>query len=318
MSMTACPRLFIYYFFAMNKENPSLEILHEKFCLESEHICNLSKHTIRWYKDSYTSFIKETWISELSSLTTNNIQTYLFNWKIERKWSTHTFINRRKWLKSFCTWCVNRGYLEENPVNKIPKPKIEKTLPKSLKKYEAMDILEYSFHINYSYKFEKYRNRALIASIIFSGLRVQEALNLKLNDLDFENNTIFVNQWKWKKDRLIPMNLDLKRYLLDYIKDRWRLKKESIYLFCSLQWDKQFTQDWFKKVIKRIKDKSWIDFSPHKLRHTFATLMLEWWCDIFALSKMLGHSDIKTTTIYLNATVTHLRDQIWKHPMSSI
>ncbi len=68
-------------------------------------------------------------------------------------------------------------------------------------------------------------------------------------------------------------------------------------------------------VVKKIRQKSGIHFYPHLLRHTFATLMLEGGCNIYALSKMLGHSDIKTTTIYLAATTAHLQEQIRKHPL---
>ncbi|MBS1492230.1 MAG: site-specific integrase [Bacteroidetes bacterium] len=77
-----------------------------------------------------------------------------------------------------------------------------------------------------------------------------------------------------------------------------------------------FTESGIKRLVERIKEASGIKFHVHKLRHTFATLMLEGGCDIFSLSKMMGHSDIKTTTIYLAACVHHLREQILKHPLN--
>ena len=80
--------------------------------------------------------------------------------------------------------------------------------------------------------------------------------------------------------------------------------------------DQRFTADGLKKVIVIIRERTGIHLTPHALRHTFATLMLEGGCDIFSLSKMMGHSDIKTTTVYLSTSVQHLQSQIMKHPLN--
>jgi len=79
-----------------------------------------------------------------------------------------------------------------------------------------------------------------------------------------------------------------------------------------------FSTTGLKRLVQVIKGASGINFSIHKLRHTFATLMLEGGCDIYSLSRMLGHSDIKTTTIYLAASVEHLRGQMTKHPLNNL
>jgi len=79
-----------------------------------------------------------------------------------------------------------------------------------------------------------------------------------------------------------------------------------------------FTDTGMKRLVEKMNAASGIKFSAHKLRHSFATMMLEGGCDIYSLSRMMGHSDIKTTTIYLAATAEHLRDQIGKHPMDEL
>jgi len=311
--MAVGPR--VYFFNHIFMEYMACD-LHEKFCLEAEHIRNLSKRTIVWYKHTFKYFNNSFSILYITDITTEKIKEYLFNWKIQKNWSTSTFINYKKWLNSFLTWCVENNFLKENPVLWIPKPKMENRIPKSLKKWDAIKILEYSFHIKYQYRFEKYRNRVIIWIMLFAWLRKSELLNLMVNDIDFDNNTIFIRQWKWKKDRLIPLNSDLKVYIKEYLKDRNRLNKDSVYLLNTLKWNSRLNDSWFTKIIKKIKEKTSIDFSAHKLRHTFATLMLEWWVDLFTLSKMLWHSDIKTTTIYLTANIHHMQEQIVKHPLS--
>jgi site-specific recombinase XerD len=73
-----------------------------------------------------------------------------------------------------------------------------------------------------------------------------------------------------------------------------------------------------KRLVAKIRNATGMSFTIHKLRHTFATLMLEGGCDIYSLSKMMGHSDIKTTTIYLAASAEHLRAQMVKHPLNDL
>ncbi len=93
------------------------------------------------------------------------------------------------------------------------------------------------------------------------------------------------------------------------------MKKQSVFFFTTLRGDGQYSYRAVTRLITRIKRLTGIKFSCHRLRHTFATLMLEGGCDLFSLQKMMGHSDIKTTTIYLSATVGMLQKQMLKHPM---
>jgi len=79
-----------------------------------------------------------------------------------------------------------------------------------------------------------------------------------------------------------------------------------------------YTDSGLKRLVEMVARVSKIKFSVHKLRHTYATLMLEGGCDIYSLSRMMGHSDIKTTTIYLSASAEHLRAQINKHPLNDL
>lgn len=224
-------------------------------------------------------------------------------------------LGKYKALKSFFKWCVEYRHLEENPVLPIPKPRLEQKLPKSITKQEAQVVLDYAFNLPAKYKYTRYRNRALLATLVYTGLRVGEMMALKMGEVDMENRTVLVKGGKGGKDRIVPIGAKLYEYLALYLRERERLKKESIYFFVTLKGNKGITTSCTRGFIKKIKQATGINFSPHKLRHTFATLMLEGGCDLFSLQKMLGHSDIKTTTIYLSTSVTMLQEQIGKHPL---
>lgn len=297
----------------------NISALHEQFCEERLHIKNFSPATIRWYKVCLGAYLKY-WKGEIAvveQITTESLRKFLYYGLLERKWSPENFIYHHKAIKSFLKWCVGRGYLKENPIAVIEKPKLDKKLPKRITRQDAIRVLEYTFNMRYAYRFEAYRNRGIFAVIIYAGLRAKEVLDLKVSDVDFENNLITVEKGKGGKGRVVPISSALKRYLEEYWKDRERLDKDSIYFFTGLRGDGIFNYRGLSRVVEKVSKRTGIKFSCHRLRHTFATLMLEGGCDLFTLSKMLGHSDIKTTTIYLSASVSHMREQILKHPLNT-
>lgn len=153
------------------------------------------------------------------------------------------------------------------------------------------------------------RNRILVMHPIEREIK-------KPTDVDVENLTIFVSQGKGSKDRIIPMSFTLAQSLRKYLEERKRMNKTCAEFFCSLTYNRGFTSHGLKRLVIQLRKASGVKFSVHKLRHTFATLMLEGGCDIYSLSKMMGHSDIKTTTIYLTASAEHLRSQMTKHPLN--
>ncbi|MES2930988.1 MAG: tyrosine-type recombinase/integrase [Patescibacteria group bacterium] len=208
--------------------------------------------------------------------------------------------------------------MESNPVHDIEIPKLHKKLPPKLTRQDAIRLLEVAYNYPYKYKFLRYRNHAIFSMFIFTGLRKQELLHLKFTDVDIENLSIFVRQGKGNKDRIVPMSYTLALSLKRYLEERKRLHKTCPEFFTSLNQNHGFTESGLRNLISQLRVSSGIFFTAHKLRHTFSTLMLENGVDIYSLSKMLGHSDIKTTTIYLYASAEHLRAQIGKHPLNEI
>ena len=127
-----------------------------------------------------------------------------------------------------------------------------------------------------------------------------------------------MHQGKGNKDRMVPISYTLAQTLKRYIEERKRLNKTCPEFFVSLNRNSGYTDSGLKRLTIQMRQASKINFTIHKLRHTFATLMLEGGCDIYSLSKMMGHSDIKTTTIYLYASAEHLRSQMVKHPLNEL
>ncbi len=295
-----------------------MEILAQRFCDYSDSIRGYSKATIKRYKSIINYYCRSAGVKEISQVTDENVRELFYYGRIQRSWSTNTFIIYHKTLLVFFRWCIKQGYMEKNPVIDIEKPKLEKKLPPKLTKQDALRLLEVVYNYPYGTKFLRYRNHAIFSTFIFAGLRKQELLNLKFTDVDLENLTIFVRQGKGSKDRIIPMSYTLAQTLKRYLEERKKLGRTCPEFFVSSRCNMGFTDSGLKVLTDRIREVSKIRFTVHKLRHTFATLMLEGGCDIYSLSKMMGHSDIKTTTIYLAASAEHLRSQMTKHPLNEL
>lgn len=295
-----------------------IEILAQKFYDYSLYIRGYSKDTIRGYRRVIKIFNRYSGINKIEEITEQNVRAFFINGRTHRGWKASTFVSYHKSLIVFFRWCVENGYMERNYIEDIETPKLNKSLPTKLTKQEATKLLEVVYNYPYDYKYLRYRNHAIFSTFMFAGLRKKELLNLKLADVDLENLTIFVRQGKGSKDRIIPISYTLANTLKKYLQERKRLKKTCPEFFASLNRNKGYTDSGLKRFVRKMKDATGIKFTIHKLRHTFATLMLEGGCDIYSLSRMMGHSDIKTTTIYLSASAEHLRSQITKHPLNDL
>jgi site-specific recombinase XerD len=295
-----------------------IQILSQKFCDYSTYIKGYTKDTIKGYKFVVKFFCQIEKVQEIEEVNDDNIRHFFYHGRTERNWSSATFITYHKSLIVFFRWCVTEKYLEKNPIDDIETPRLEKKLPSKLTKQDAMKLLEFVYNYPYSNNFVRCRNYAMFATFIFAGLRRQELLNLKFTDIDIENFSIFVRQGKGSKDRVIPICHTLAEIYKKYLSQRKSQNKTCPEFFASYNRNMGFTEHGLKHLVEDFKKESGIKFGVHKLRHTFATLMLEGGCDIYSLSKMMGHSDIKTTTIYLAASAEHLRSQIVKHPLNNI
>ena len=169
------------------------------------------------------------------------------------------------------------------------KSKTVKRLPKYLKDEEVKNLLD---------RCEGRRDRIIIELILLTGLRVSEVLGITPDDIDFRNRTIRIHG-KGSRDRMIYPSRDLLYDLRDYIADKSIERQNRIFALTR------------QRVFEIIKDLS--GRSPHKLRHTFAVNYLESWGDLRTLQKILGHSSLKTTSIYLDLLDSTVQDASEKY-----
>ena len=183
---------------------------------------------------------------------------------------------------------------------------------------QVQDLLYCAQNYPYWEGYERNRAMAILAVFLYAGLRYKELISLKLEDVDFVQEYIRVLDGKNRKDRMIPMSAQLKAYLQPYLRERAELNPFSPYFFVSKRAVGKMSDNVIKRLFNKLQAKSKVYFTPHMLRHTFATLMLEGGTDIYTLSELLGHSSVVTTQIYLHATLGHKRKEMSKHPLEHI
>lgn len=216
-------------------------------------------------------------------------------------------------IKNFHKY-VSRIYNKKDPSETIERPKIKKRLPSVLSISDIDNIL----NINTINDFD-YRNKAMLELMYATGLRVSELVNLNVNDIDIENSVVRCFG-KGNKERIIPIGDIAIDSIREYLERRSSMLKGYItdYLFINNHGNK-LTRQGFFKILKIIAKKQGVNksFSPHTLRHSFATHLLENNVDLRIIQELLGHENISTTQVY-----THLQNNLIKknydnyHPRS--
>ena len=215
-------------------------------------------------------------------------------------------------VRQFYRFLVIDGYLEVDPTELLESPKQPDHLPEVLSTAEV-DLLEQEIDLS---KWEGHRNRAIIEVLFSCGLRVSELTNLKLSNLYIEEQYIRV-MGKGSKERLVPISPRALDELNYWFADRNVMKikpGEEDYVFLNRR-GQHLTRTMILIMIKRYAVEAGIKktISPHTLRHSFATSLLEGGADLRAIQAMLGHESIGTTEIYTHIDTSTLRQEILEH-----
>ena len=215
-------------------------------------------------------------------------------------------------VRQFYRFLVIDGYLEVDPTELLESPKQPDHLPEVLSTAEV-DLLEQAIDLS---KWEGHRNRAIIEVLFSCGLRVSELINLKLSNLYIEEQYVRV-MGKGSKERLVPISPRALDELNYWFADRNVMKikpGEEDYVFLNRR-GHHLTRTMILIMIKRYAVEAGIKkkISPHTLRHSFATSLLEGGADLRAIQAMLGHESIGTTEIYTHIDTSTLRQEILEH-----
>ena len=273
----------------------------------------LSNNTIDSYKrdlNDFFDYIKKEYKSVNHSDITKYIK-YLNNKDLSSKTINRHIVT----LRNFYKYLIKVNKIKESPLEDITGLKMEKNIPHTLSEEEIDKFLDIELKDS-----KDYRTKAMMELMYSSGLRVSELLNLTLNDVDLVNNTVRCFG-KGSKERIVPIDDVATTYLDIYITvyRKTMLKdKESDVLFLNYKGDKMTRQGFFK-IIKEIKLEKGIkkDVSPHSLRHSFATHLLNHGADLRSIQAMLGHENIKTTQIYTHISNNYVKENYNKyHPRS--
>ncbi len=208
-------------------------------------------------------------------------------------------------LKSFFNYLVDESIIKVSPMEEVSSLKKAKKLPKYLSISEVNKLLNIPLNSEFDY-----RNKAMLELMYATGLRVSELVSIEYSNIDFENSIIRING-KGKKERIIPLGEVASYYLKVYLSDyRSKLLKRNTYNQVFLNnHGKPITRQGFNYILENIRELTGIEkeITPHVLRHSFATHLLEGGADIRSIQEMLGHENISTTNIYTEVVNDVLR-----------
>ncbi len=278
----------------------------EKFIDYLRYEKNYSSYTVSNYERDLESFInfltKE--VCKINEVDYRVVRLYLIELH-NKKYSNKTICRNISSLRSFFKYLLREGKIKNNPMSLITNPKVEQALPNFLYYQELEKILNTP-----DCKLPLGQRDALILELFYStGVRVSELVNIKIKDIDFSNQYIKI-LGKGNKERYVIYGRRCKDLMDSYLDDGYiKLnKKNSDHLFLNNNGSSLTTggvEYIINKIVKTSGTKSRV--SPHTLRHTFATHMLNEGADLKSVQELLGHSDLKTTGIYTHVSNEHLR-----------
>ena len=268
----------------------------------------LSDNTYLSYKNDlnmYKAFLHQKNISNPEKISSADVIEFIEYLQKKDHDEITTVARKLTTIKNYHAYLEKEKIAPINVTLGIKRPKLKKTIAKTL----SMDDINTLLDINLLTPFD-YRNKAMLELVYGTGLRVSELVNLTLNNIDFTNCIIRI-VGKENKERIIPLGEYSMYYLNLYMEKRPLLEKNNLCekLFLNNH-GKGITRQGFFKILKNLLEEKHlnVEASPHTLRHSFATHLLEGGADLKSIQEMLGHSDISTTRMYTHVTnqkVTH-------------
>ena len=282
------------------------DIYINDFLLYLEMDLNYSNNTVKSYENNLNKLVENT-NKDLLKLEYIDIEKFLNKLNLEPS----SISNYLSSYKTFYNYYMKIGKIDKNPTDVIDTPKLIKHLPSFLTVEEIDKLLNFEIKDAFSA-----RNKSLLELLYSSGLRISELIDLEFKNIDL-NECIIRVMGKGSKERIVPINDMAIYYLKIYVKDyrHYLVKKEqNNYIYLNNHGKKMTRQGVFKMLKKLACEKNIKkDVSPHTLRHSIATHMLENGADLRIIQEFLGHSDIGTTQIYTHLTNQKLKSDYIKY-----
>lgn len=278
-----------------------------EFLQHIQSIRHYSPHTVNSYRkdlEQFISFISATEDQAETSIDHHQIREWVIS-LMESGVSARSVNRKISALKSYFKYLMREGYVQINPLSKVLSPKTDKKLPVFIRENQMDQLLD---EVDFGDDYAGHRNRMIIETFYNTGIRRAELIGIKLKDVDFGNN-VFRVTGKRNKERILPMSFNFGELLNDYITHREsEFPGADGWLFLTSR-GKQL----YPKLVYRIvtsflslvttSDKK----SPHVLRHTFATHMLNRGADLNAIKELLGHANLSATEVYTHNTFEKLK-----------
>lgn len=277
-----------------------------------------AKHTLAAYRRDLVDFMaySQEKNADIIRVDGDFIRHYAISLK-QRHLSGRTIARKLSALRQFYHFLASEERRTDNPTLELDSPRQESTLPKVLSEKDIGALLATS-HQDTSP--EGRRMSALLEILYASGLRVSELVSLKLSTLQREREKdggmlkpFLIVQGKGRKERLVPLNQPAIRMLTHYLALR---HSNSAWLFPSTAEEGHITRQYFGKLLKKLALEAGIDptmVSPHVVRHSFASHLLQHGADLRVIQELLGHADISTTQIYTHVLSEKLRSLVTEH-----
>ncbi|MBX3279931.1 MAG: tyrosine recombinase XerC [Acidobacteria bacterium] len=280
---------------------------------------NLSEHTLRNYASDLEQFYnhiappdadgrrREVDIHSIDNLTVRDFMASLYE-QNKKKSSIHRKVAA---LRTFFRFLCREGVLEANPARMVASPRVERKLPNHLTIEEMIRFIEMPDLDTVLGK----RDRAILELLYASGVRVSEMVNLNLTDIDFANQTMRV-KGKGRKERIVPFGAHARAALEVYLGVRGELlleaepdKMDPMAVFVNYQGTRITTRSVGRMIDKYVKMCSDIHhISPHSLRHSFATHLLDAGADLRTIQELLGHARLSSTQVYTHVSMDKLME----------
>lgn len=281
-----------------------------QFCESLAQHRGLSANTVRGYRMDLQDYGRWAWRGGIDPFAVTHRHIRLYLGELDQARYARRTINRHlSAIKGFYLWMVQEGHLESDPAAVLQGPKEPKNLPRRIAPADMTKLLR--VHAATDRPADQ-RDQALLEFLYACGARVSEASGLKAEDVDFDAKQVKV-LGKGSKERIVPLH-DLAIATMRHYYWHGRLDildgRESPYFFVSTRGNQMGT-DAMRKMFKKTLRAAGLDetLSPHDMRHTFASDVLEGGADLRSVQEMLGHASLSTTQVYTHVSVAHLKEE---------